>query len=234
MQLTSSEEKARQKLLRSKPEATARQAKSRTEGALAQGAHSAEIRKTFERSKPVLDQLQKQYPNVDKELILGCLKEQTIIAETWPQAQDRKKVVAWKKLCTAWDEFCSVTSQRPTLEQLKHVQKSLIQKGHTAHSPQMLYRKWFKKWPKFFQDLQATHHPPAPEAIGNKGRPTSFWSDGQARKLADHFREKTDTPQWKFVSALLECAPPIPGLKMSPEHIRQRLTDGIEIDSRRS
>ena len=98
----------------------------------------------------------------------------------------------------------------------------------------MLYRKWFKKWPKFFQDLQATHHLPAPEAIGNKGRPTSFWSDGQARKLADHFREKTDTPQWKFVSALLECAPPIPGLKMSPEHIRQRLTDGIEIDSRRS
>src|SRR5262249_50253282 len=152
---------------------------------VAQGSHATEVGKTFVRAKPILDTLQQQFPTIDTNLIMGCLKEQTIIAENWPTQLDRKKAAAWKKLCKAWIEFCAAANQTPTLEALKDIQKSLARQGHTTHDPRYLWMKWFKKWPEFFQDLQATHDMPAPEAIGNKGRPTSWWSDGQARKLAD-------------------------------------------------
>jgi hypothetical protein len=223
IKLTLKEEEARQKLLRTKPKPTSRRPGPRSENEYAQGKHSSAVRVSFRRAKPILDQIEKEYPKIDRLLVLGCLKEQTIVAENWPTQQDRKKAAAWKRLCKAWIGFCATANQTPTLEALKDIQKSLARQGHTTHDPRYLWVKWFKKWPEFFQGLQATHHLPAPEAIGNKGRPTSWWSDGQARKLADHFREKTGTPQWKLVSALLECAPPIRGLKMSQEHIRQRL-----------
>jgi len=221
--LTPEEEEARQQLLRTKPKPTPRKVRPRTEDDFAKGAHSSAVRESFRRARSILDHLEKEYPKIDRALILECLKEQTIIAESWPTEQDRKKAAAWKKLCKAWIEFCATANQTPTLNALEDIQKSLVGQGHTTHDPRYLWVKWFKKWPEFFQDLQATHHLPAPEAIGKKGRPTSWWSDGQARKLADHFRERTGTPQWKLVGTLLECASPIPGLKMSPEHIRQRL-----------
>jgi len=202
--------------------------RARNDKDLLVGRHSAEVRKTFERAELVLSSVQEKYPKIDRDLILECLKEQTIIAETSRTPQDRKKTAAWKRLCKAWIEFCATANQTPTLEALKDVQKSQERQGHTTHDPRDLWRKWYKKWPPFFQDLQATHDLPAPEAIGNKGRPSSWWSDVQVGKLADHFRGKTGKPQWKLVSALLECAPPIPGVKMSALHIRQRLSKSVQ------
>ncbi len=223
VKLTPEEEEARQALLRTKPKPTPRNTRKRTEVEYAQGAHSPAVRKTFGKARPILDRVEREYPKIDRALILECLKEQTIIAERWPTEQDREKAAAWKKLCKAWTEFCAAANQTPTLEALKDIQKSLARQGHSTRATRDVWGKWFKKWPQFFQDLQSTHDLPAPEAIGNKGRPSSWWSDVQALKLSDHFREKTGTPQWKLVSALLECAPPIPKVKMSPEHIRQRL-----------
>ena len=148
----------------------------------AQGTDSPAVRESIRKAKPILDHVEKEYPNIDRTLILGCLKQQTIIAESWPTEQDRKINAAWKKFRRA----LAAANQTPTIEDLK-----------------------------------------VPEAIGKtigkKGRPTSWWTDVQALKLADHFNERTGKPRYKLVSALLECAPSIPGLQMSPQHIRQRL-----------
>src|SRR5262245_48662733 len=112
--LTSEEEKARQRLLRTKPRPTPRRAKPRTEAEYAQGAHAPVVRESFRKAKPILDMIDNKHPNIDRALILGCLKVQTIIAENWPTQQDRKKAVAWKKLCKAWIEFCATANQTPT------------------------------------------------------------------------------------------------------------------------
>lgn len=228
--LSPEEIRARDEVLRSDPREfvevkTESQAHNEDpEAEFSQGPYSFEIRKTFERARPILEELFGQCPDLDRRLILDCLKEQTLRALQWKTPEDRKKAAAWKKLWKALDEFRSVAFQTPTLEQLKDTFKFQQKKGvKLDRTAQEMWGEFYKKWPPYFEYLRQTHNLPMPEAVGEKGRPKAWWFDVQARRLRDHFEEKMGSPKGEVIESLLNCAPPVPGISMKWEDIRRRL-----------
>jgi hypothetical protein len=188
-----------------------------------QGPHSLEIRKTFERAKPDLDQLCLEFPHLDRSVIWDALAEQTRIAMDWPNREYRTQVRAWKKFCKAWDELCRTMFNLPTLDQLQDAYKLQAKKGVKLYrEPERVYAEVYKKWPPWLEDLRQAGRFPMPETKGKKGRPDTFWIDAQAQKLEDHFREVTGSPQRKIVERILSCAPVPEGVSIDSERIRER------------
>jgi len=59
------------------------------EAKFVQGPYRFEIRKTFDRARPILEELYQQIPSLDTTLILECLTEATLFAMKWPDREYR-------------------------------------------------------------------------------------------------------------------------------------------------
>jgi hypothetical protein len=197
------------------------------ESALVWGFEQKEIRQTFSKARPILDELPSK---VDRGFLLYLLREQTWIALKWSTAERRKIENAWLLMCRAIDDFLQAAFKRAS----KELETELQNKRAAVEATGVTTRYWpevkeSKPSPEMIQALKTYSElfslPAYEEALERKrgGRPTSYWFDCVALAMKEHLQEKTGSPQWTMVSRLLKCAPSIRGLSMTPTSIRQRL-----------
>ena len=197
------------------------------------GPYASAVRDTLTKAAPHLEELQRRYPNIDPVYLAYLLREQTLVAMHHVGPEHRRQIRSWTKLLEALDEFFTAAFDRPRLEDFLLYMALAPQEGEEKKQLTDFWTAdlWGGDLVGILRSLEKRFRLPPVEVVfsGRQGgRPTSWWSDVIAMAMKEHFVEttgspkKTGRPQWKAISTLLSCAPPIQ-FSMQPEKIRQRL-----------
>jgi hypothetical protein len=191
------------------------------------GPWQKEIRETFSKARPIIEELA---PEIDRRFIFYLLREQTWIAMN---RSNRKIEQAWRNLCHALETFLSSAFGSRPLREIKQALEGAEKAGKEEGGKLKLWVQPEELAPKPSEDILKGLNtyadklglPTYKEVVsGNPGgRPPAGWSDDVAFAMQRHFSEKLGTPKRKFISKLLACAPVIESASMESEKIRQRL-----------
>jgi hypothetical protein len=203
------------------------------------GPYSSEVRDTLTKAAPHLEELQRRYPRISPLYLAYLLREQTLVAMSFPTPQHRRQAQCWTTLLKALDEFFTASFDRPRLADFLLYMALAPQEGEEKKHLEDFWTAdlWGGDLVGILRSLEKRFHLPPVEMVfsGRQGgRPTAWWSDVIALAMKEHFVETTGSPRWKAISALLSCAPAIQFcsektdnkttlLSMQPDKIRQRL-----------
>src|SRR5262245_55881189 len=192
------------------------------------GPYPNEVRETLSKASSIVD----KYASLDPEFVLYLLREQTWIAMNWPTREHRKIEQAWAELCHGLERFLAaafgtktVNEIKRTFQKAKRAAKEEGRKLEFREQPEDLTSKPSDDLRKALGDYSDKLSLPSYEDIlsGRPGGRPQSWSDAVALAMKQHFQEKFRSPRWKIIGQLLSCAPPMEGLSMEHEKIRQRL-----------
>ena len=152
---------------------------SQLESAFCWGEWQRQIKETFDKARPILDELPSK---TDKRYVFYLLREQTHIASKWRNPHQRRIEKAWREVCRATDTF-------------------LRELGMEQPSPALT-----DALREYSENLSLPSYKEALEEKDvNKG--DAFWSDAVSLALEKHFIEKTGTPRRTLVAQLMSCSP---------------------------
>jgi hypothetical protein len=218
--------KSRPRITRRNPRLKDPSVADKFEMTLVWGPYQWKIRETLTAAQDILTQLS---TNCDPAFVLWLLREQTLIAVKYADPYQRKVEKSWAGLCHAVQDFLEVLS-----EPQKELQEDLQQRRAAAEAAGAKVSYWpsvgelnpspnlVAALAEYSDQLNLLSYKEVVEPKSG-GRPTNFRSDAVALALKNHFQETTDSPKWSTISRLLKCAPPITGISMEPQKIRQRL-----------
>src|SRR5262249_557142 len=86
------------------------------ESAFVWGPWQKEIRETFSKARPIIEELA---PEIDRRFIFYLLREQTWIGMNRPNTEQRKIERAWMKLCHSLETFLSSAFGSRPLKEFK-------------------------------------------------------------------------------------------------------------------
>lgn len=220
---------------------------------LSAGAPYREAKRgAFDQTKPILANLTSRFPAVD---VMYCLWLLGDLTRCMAPLNNRNVVTSWRAMVTAYDDFkqkaeafrlatggfqeIRASWERYAAERSEGGKRisceGIVQQiaDESADPLNATFNPVFARLDKMLVGLGRFYglSPERPE----RGRTSYPWIDAVAWCLAEHFKEKTRTPQWSTISKLLQCVP-LPGdlleMFLAPYRIRQRLVRWKRLEDR--